>query len=209
MLKRDYNKKSDNELLSLIKEKDKYAMDILLFRYKGMVKNKASKMFIAGGDNEDVIQEGMIGLFKAISDYDPDRKGKFSAFAAHCVSSQINDAVKSSSRKKHSLLNSSVPFSKDVSDNGANILETYADISAIDPEEMFISDEMNRSLEKFMKDKLTNIEREALMLFAQGYSYAEIADRLVKTSKSVDTAIQRARKKIDDFRKKTYGEQLK
>lgn len=195
------SKRSDKELLRAAQSGDQFAMEELLIRYKPMVKNKAGKMFIMRADYEDVIQEGMIGLFKAIREFDPDRNAAFSSFAVYCVTSSINDAVKSALRKKHKPLNTSLSFSNISEDDSYDLLDVYIDLTKTDPEEILISSEEKQSLEEFMGKKLSKHERETLLLFIQGYSYAEIAQKLNKTSKSIDGAMQRARLKFEEFKK--------
>lgn len=195
------SQKSDKELLREAKNGNEEAMETLLIRYKPMVRNKAGKMFIMRADYEDVIQEGMIGLFKAIREFDPDKNVAFSSFAVYCVTSGINDAVKAALRKKHNPLNTSLSFNKISEDDSYNLLDVYIDLTKADPEEILISAEEKESLDEFMLKKLSTHERQTLKLFIQGYSYAEIAQKLKKTTKSIDGAMQRARLKFEEFKK--------
>ncbi|MHB1452500.1 MAG: sigma-70 family RNA polymerase sigma factor [Saccharofermentanales bacterium] len=195
---------SDIELVSLAQHGENIAMETLLLRYKKMVKRKASRMFIAGGDYDDVIQEGMIGLFKAVREYNPDKKVAFSSFAVYCVLSQITDAVRTASRAKHSALNLSISIqglSLDEEEDPYNLLDVFIDLSKSDPEKLLISKEEQNSLNEFMDTELTGNEKDALKLFIEGYSYADIADRLGRTVKSVDSAIQRSRAKFESYKK--------
>jgi RNA polymerase sporulation-specific sigma factor len=201
---RDWSTVSDETLVTKAQSGDGYAMEEIMVRYKKMVKRKASKMFIAGGDHEDVIQEGMIGLFKAVRNYNPDKKIAFSSFAVYCVLSQIIDAVRTASRKKHEALNMSISLQGLMyheEDDPYSLLDVYIDLSKIGPEEQLISKEERESLQLFIDRELTNNERDALMLFIAGYSYAEIADKLKRTIKSVDNAILRSREKFEIFKK--------
>ena len=194
----------DADIVSLAQSGDNIAMETLLLRYKKMVKRKASRMFIAGGDHDDVIQEGMIGLFKAVREYNPDKQVAFSSFAVYCVLSQITDAVRTASRAKHSALNLSISIqglSLDEDEDPYNLLDVFIDLSKSDPEKLLISKEEQSSLFDFMETELTGNERDALKLFIEGYSYADIADRLGRTVKSVDSAIQRARAKFESYKK--------
>ena len=200
----DYTTLSDPDLVRLAQSADNLAMETLLLRYKKMVKRKASRMFIAGGDYEDVIQEGMIGLFKAVREYDPGRQVAFSSFAVYCVLSQITDAVRTASRAKHSALNLSISIQGlhfDDEEDPYNLLDVYIDLSRSDPEKLLISKEEHQSLIAFMETELTQNERSALLLFIEGYSYVDIAGKLGRTVKSVDSAIQRARAKFESYKK--------
>lgn len=194
---------TDAELVHCANNGDNRAMEILMLRYKRMVKNKAGRMFIAGADSEDVIQEGMIGLFKAIREYNPAKNVAFSSFAVYCVLSQITDAVKAASRAKHSALNSSISINglHTEEEDSINLLDVYIDLSKSDPEQQLISKEVQESLVKFIDSELTIKEKEALLLFIEGYTYNEISSILGRTVKSVDSAIQRARAKFDSYKK--------
>lgn len=199
-----YADMSDTALVSLAQHGDNIAMETLLLRYKKMVKRKASRMFIAGGDYEDVIQEGMIGLFKAVREYNPDKKVAFSSFAVYCVLSQITDAVRTASRAKHSALNLSISIqglSLDEEEDPFNLLDVFIDLSKSDPEKLLISKEEQNSLNEFMDTELTGNEKDALKLFIEGYSYADIAIKRGRTVKSVDSAMQRARAKFESYKK--------
>lgn len=199
-----YTDLSDTELVSLAQHGDNIAMETLLLRYKKMVKRKASRMFIAGGDFEDVIQEGMIGLFKAVREYNPDKKVAFSSFAVYCVLSQITDAVRTASRAKHSALNLSISIqglSLDEEEDPFNLLDVFIDLSKSDPEKLLISKEEQNSLNEFMDTELTGNEKDALKLFIEGYSYSDIASKLGRTVKSIDSAMQRARAKFESYKK--------
>lgn len=199
-----YEDAQDMDLVRLAQNGDNTAMETLLLRYKKMVKRKAGRMFIAGSDHEDVIQEGMIGLFKAVREYNPDKKVAFSSFAVYCVLSQITDAVRAAARAKHSALNLSISIqglTLDEEDDPYNLLDVYIDLSKSDPEKMLISQEEQNSLREFMQTELTANERDALQLFIDGYSYADIASKLGRTVKSIDSAMQRARAKFESYKK--------
>jgi RNA polymerase sporulation-specific sigma factor len=169
-----------------------------------MVKRKASRLFIAGGDYEDVIQEGMIGLFKAVRGFKPEKGVAFSSFAVYCVLAQITDAVRTASRNKHTALNLSISLqglALDEEDDPYNLLDVYIDLSKADPEQLLISKEEYESLNIFIRDELTKNERDALVLFIAGFSYAQIATKLKRSIKSIDNAIQRSREKFEIFKK--------
>lgn len=203
-MKEKYEEMGDNDLVFLAQKGDGYAMEILLMRYKKMVKRKASRLFIAGQDYEDVIQEGMIGLFKAIRDFNAEKNVPFSSFAVYCVLAQITDAVRTASRNKHSALNLSISLqglALQEEEDPYSLLDVYIDLTKANPEQMVISKEESESLNVFIRKELTKNEQDALLLFIAGYTYAEIAKKLDRTVKSVDNAIQRARDKFEIFKK--------
>jgi RNA polymerase sporulation-specific sigma factor len=202
--KPEYEKLSDNELVSMAQKSDGIAMETILMKYKKMVKRKASRLFIAGSDYEDVIQEGMIGLFKAVRDFNPDKNVAFSSFAVYCVLSQITDAVRTASRKKHEALNLSISIQGLVmneEEDPYNLLDVYIDLSKSGIEEQIITKEEYESLNVFIKEELTKNERDAVVLFIAGFTYAQIAQKLGRTVKSVDSAILRSREKFEIFKK--------
>ncbi|MFA6736508.1 MAG: sigma-70 family RNA polymerase sigma factor [Saccharofermentanales bacterium] len=180
---------NDDVLAEMAHNGDDTAMEILLIRYKPIVRSKAARMYIAGAERDDVIQEGMIGLFKAVRAFDPRRKS-FSALAHVCIMSQIKDAVRKASSCKQTVLNESLTdlFSNDL-------------IEEDSPEKLFISREDLKEIRNFMEKEMTNYEREAIMMISKGYSYAAAGEALGKSLKSVDGAVQRARKKLGNFRR--------
>lgn len=202
-----YDEVDDNTLVKMAQNGDGIAMETILIRYKKMVKRKASKLFIAGGDYDDVIQEGMIGLFKAVRNYNEDKGVQFSSFAVYCVLAQITDAVRKASRNKHNALNLSISLqglALQEDDDPFSLLDVYIDISKADPEQLAISNEEYESLSVFTQKELTKNERDALLLFIAGYTYQEIASKLERSVKSIDNAIQRAREKFDIFKKQYF-----
>ncbi len=205
----DYEKFEDNRLVALAQNGDGLAMETILMRYKKMVKRKASRLFIAGGDYEDVIQEGMIGLFKAVRNYKEEKGVAFSSFAVYCVLAQITDAVRTASRNKHTALNLSISLqglAMQEEEDPFNLLDVYIDLSKANPEQLVISKEEYESLTIFIHQELTKNERDALLLFIAGFSYAEIAEKLKRSLKSVDNAIQRSREKFEIFKKQFVHE---
>ena len=199
---KNYDYLTDEELFDLIRANDREAMDFLISKYRVMVKSKARTYFIIGGDTEDLIQEGMIGLYNAIRDYDKD-KSKFSTFAEICVSRQILTAVKAASRKKHMPLNTYIslnnPVNYDSDDEGASFLDIIKSSSTINPESLIIGEESKNSLIAHIYTSLSKMEKEVLFLYLSGKSYSEIAEITHKNEKSVDNALQRVKKKINDF----------
>ena len=186
----DYLQISDDDLAYLAHNGDDSAMEVLLIKYKSFVKVRASRMYIAGGERDDVIQEGMIGLFKAVRAFDISRKSSFSALASVCIMSQIKDAVRTASTNKQAVLNDSV-FSEELQDH----------ISDDSPDKKLISREDFRELWKFIDKEMTPFEKKALLLVSSGYSYSTVSEMLSKTVKSIDGAVQRARKKLGKFRR--------
>ena len=199
---KNYNYLTDEELFDFIRANDREAMDFLISKYRVMVKSKARTYFIIGGDTEDLIQEGMIGLYNAIRDYDKD-KSKFSTFAEICVSRQILTAVKAASRKKHMPLNTYIslnnPVNYDSDDEGASFLDIIKNSSTINQESLIIGEESKNSLIAHIYTSLSKMEKEVLFLYLSGKSYSEIAEITHKNEKSVDNALQRVKKKINDF----------
>lgn len=189
----------DASLIPRAKSGDDEAFDILFARFKPMVRSRAASMYIAGSDHEDVVQEGMIGLFKAIRDYRPDRGASFRTFAAQCVTAQITDAVRAARREKHRPLNDSLSLQglpdKDGEDP-VSLLDLYADRSAEDPERRLISRESARDIEEFIENDLSALERSAIRLLLARCSYRKAASALGRDVKAVDNAVRRARRKF-------------
>ena len=179
-----------NRLLASAQSGDASAFDALLHRFKRLVRLQAGAYFIIGGDRDDLIQEGMIGLFKAVRDFDPGKGIAFLAFAKICVSRQILTAIKASSRQKHQPLNTSLPLDAPKG-GGAH----FANGSG-DPESLLINRESLRDFGSFLQAKLSAMEYEILTLRLEGGSHAEIARAINKDVKSVDNALQRVRKKM-------------
>jgi RNA polymerase sporulation-specific sigma factor len=183
----------------------------LLTRYRPFVRAKARSYFLVGGDDQDVVQEGMIGLFKAIRDYDSAEQMSFRGFAELCVTRQLITAVKSATRYKHGPLNTYVSFSRSIGDDdeGARVL---ADVLPAppqdDPAERLTSAERVRDLQAYVDDALSDLEVEVLRMYVEGRSYVEIAEILSRRTKSVDNALQRIKRKIDGhLRERQVAEQ--
>lgn len=195
----DYCAYSDEELLSRIQEDESGVTDYLLEKYKNLVRKKAKAMYLMGGDNEDLIQEGMIGLFKAIRDYDPEKKTGFYSFAELCITRQIYTAVTSAGRQKHIPLNSYISIYSKVSDNekdGVELFEVMEGTAENNPESLFIHQENLEQLEQYIEETLSEFEKEVLDLHVTGLGYQTIAGILEKPPKSVDNALQRIKSKI-------------
>ena len=179
---------------------DQEAMERLLEKYKGMVLGKAKSMYILGGDSEDLIQEGMLGLFKAVRDFDSGRDASFRTFAQLCVTRQLYTAVKASARKKHLPLNSAVSLSSPLrEENGDERDEELLDFLEADPssnpEEYLIGQEETERLEEMIEKELSPLEKQVLDLYLTGMGYVEIAHVLNRDEKSTDNALQRIRAK--------------
>jgi len=200
-LKSKYSDYSDNELLEMLNEGDEGVTEFLLDKYKNLVRSKAKSMHILGADSDDLIQEGMIGLFKAIRDYDAGRDASFYTFATLCVSRQMYTAVTASGRNKHMPLNTYISLYsgfKDESGNESNVSleETIADADDDNPESMIISKENVETIERWIESELSSFERQSLELYLTGMNYIEIARVLGRDEKSTDNALNRAKNKI-------------
>ena len=190
---------TDEGLVALAKERDSAATDELYHRYKNIVRGIARPYFLVGADRDDLIQEGMIGLFKATRDYNSDRNDSFRPFAEKCIERQILTAIKQATRYKHMPLNKYESLYRSVYDEGSEkqLLDVIGASSALDPETLYIEQELNRSVEETVSNVLTELERNVLERFLNGRSYSEIASELGHSVKSVDNALQRIRKKLD------------
>lgn len=204
MKKEEYERMTDEELIALFREGDQDAMEELLIKYKAMVLRKARSMYILGGDSDDLIQEGMLGLFKAVRDYDCGRDASFSTFAQLCVTRQLYTAVTASSRKKHLPLNTAISLSRPLREDGSEEEEFMdcleADASS-NPEEYLIGQEELGRLEEKIEKELSSFEKQVLELYLTGMGYVEIAHVLNRDEKSTDNALQRIRTKLKKWRK--------
>lgn len=195
----DYESFSDEELLIRLRDGDSRITEYIIEKYKDLVRKKSKSMYILGADHEDLLQEGMIGLFKAIRDYDAGRDASFYTFAELCVARQIYTAVQSARRKKHSFLNYYVSLYGNQERNGEEYPELIQELVAWDvknPEELMIDQENLESLEKTIEQELSSFEKQVLELCLTGMSYTEIARVLGKTEKATDNALQRVKTKI-------------
>ena len=186
-----YENLEDEELILRYRAGEEAVLDYLLDKYKNLVRSRARAMFLAGGETDDLIQEGMIGLFKAVRDYETDKGTAFRSFAALCVERQMLSAVQNSNRKKHSPLNSSVSLDADPE----NEIWTSGRAEG-NPEEILIDRENAELLEGKIRDFLSPLENRVLDLYLEGYSYIDIGEKLNKPPKSVDNALRRIRGKI-------------
>ncbi len=196
----NYNNMSDDELLELINKKDTDALDFLICKYKDLVNSKVNKYFIIGAEKEDIVQEGLIGLYKAVKDYNPDKQNSFKSFANLCIERQLITAIKSSNRQKHMPLNSYLSlnmtaFENEDGNNDTQIVDVLENTVIEDPLDTITKKEYFLSVENVIDSSLSDFEKKVLNRYVQGESYVKIAERLDAPVKSVDNAIQRIRKK--------------
>lgn len=199
----DYEPLSDEELISRLRDGDHRVTEYIIEKYKDLVRKKSKSMYILGADHEDLLQEGMIGLFKAVRDYDAGRDASFYTFAELCVTRQIYTAIQSAGRKKHSFLNSYVSLYGDLEKNGEEYPELIQELVARDaknPEELVIDQENLESLERIIEQELSGFEKQVLELCLTGMNYTEIARVLGRTDKATDNALQRLKAKIKKAR---------
>ncbi len=195
----EYSAMSDEELVELSAGGDRRATEFILSKYKNLVRGRAKAYFLAGADHDDIVQEGMIGLFKAVRDFDVTKQASFRGFAEVCIKRQIITAVKASTRQKHMPLNSYVSLSEPVYDDESDrsLMDMIAERDAVDPEEMFLRREKAELISAEIKDKLSNLEKTVLSLYMGGMNYQEIAVELGRAPKSIDNALQRIKRKLD------------
>lgn len=189
---------TDEQIISQIKEGDEHALSFLLEKYKDLVNSKVGKYFIIGAEKEDIIQEGMIGLYKAIRDFDKYKQNTFKTFANICIERQLITAIKSSNRQKHMPLNSYLSLNTSAYDNdgdGTELIETFEVDTIEDPLETIMKREYLDEIQNIMHKSLSKFEENVLERYMQGESYEIIAKKLDTQIKSVDNAIQRIRKK--------------
>jgi len=197
----------DIELVMLAKRGNTKAVSILINKYKNFVRSRSKSYFIVGADKEDIVQEGLIGLFKAIRDFNPDKKTSFRAFAELCIMRQIITAIKTATRQKHLPLNSYVSLNKPIfEDNGERIMaDVIASTRTCNPEEIYVALELTKSIKEKMKKYLSGLESKVLAEYLKGLSYYEVAKNIGKHIKSVDNALQRIKRKIQETIKEAYG----
>lgn len=191
----------DDAIITMIHQDNSRALDYLIHKYKNFVRAKARTYFLIGADKEDIVQEGMIGLFKAIRDFDSDKLSSFKAFAELCITRQIITAVKTSTRQKHIPLNSYVSLDKPVYDEESDrtLLDIIAGSRAIDPQELLVSREKYSDMESKLSELLSELEKKSLNLYLDGRSYQEISVELKRHVKSIDNALQRVKRKFEQL----------
>ncbi len=194
---KDYKKYSDEKLLTLYGKKEPEIMEYLLGKYKPLVLKKANALYLIGGDTDDLIQEGMIGLFKAVRDFDSQKEASFYHFAELCITRQMYKAVEASRRKKHVPLNSYISLYDEAGENGMMLADMLMEESGQNPERMFIDRETYlQELEK-LSENLSKMEKQVLDYTLEGLNYRQIAKKLDKPPKSIDNALQRIRGKLE------------
>ena len=194
----DLKQCSDEELIVRYRDGDTDAMDFIFERYKHLVRKKAKAMFLAGGDNDDLIQEGMIGLYKAIRDYNTDREASFATFASMCINRQMITAVAASNRKKNMPLNTYVSYDMPAGgdeDSDMRLVDILQSQTELNPEKLLIDKEHNWDLKSRLKEVLSTFEQQVLTYYLEGMDYTAIAKKMQKPPKSVDNALQRIRSK--------------
>lgn len=196
-----YANMKDEDIVEVATTSDPRALEYLITKYKNFVRVKARSYFLIGADREDIIQEGMIGLYKAIRDYDRDKLTSFRAFAELCITRQIITAIKTATRQKHIPLNSYISLNKPIYDEESDrtLLDVISGAKITDPEELIISSEELYSMESKVVELLSDLEWEVLMAYLDGKSYQEIADELNRHVKSIDNALQRVKRKLERY----------
>ncbi len=192
---------TDESVVELARDGDDAALEYLIHKYKNFVRAKARSYFLIGADREDIIQEGMIGLYKAIRDFRCDKLSSFRAFAELCITRQIITAIKTATRQKHIPLNSYVSLNKPIYDEDSDrtLMDVISGSKITDPEELIISREEFDDIEGKMSEILSSLEWKALMYYLEGKSYQEIAVDLNRHVKSIDNALQRVKRKLERY----------
>jgi len=190
---------TEEEIVLLAQKGNNVALEYLLEKYKNIVRSKTRSFFLIGSEVEDLLQEGMIGLFKAIRDYNQEKCNSFQAFAVLCIKRQLITALKTASRQKHIPLNSYISLNKPIYDDDSErtLLDIVSADSASDPEQLFITNEEHILIEKKIREELSSFEKEVLSLYLAGKSYQEIAESLDHPAKSIDNALQRLKHKLE------------
>lgn len=196
-----YDSMDDEDVVEYARNRNGAAEEYLINKYKNFVRAKARSYFLVGADREDIIQEGMIGLYKAIRDFRSDKLASFRAFAELCITRQIITAIKTATRQKHIPLNSYVSLNKPIFDEDSDrtLLDVLPISKITDPEELVISREEFIDIEEKMEDFLSDLEWKVLMAYLEGKSYQEIATDLNRHVKSIDNALQRVKRKLERY----------
>lgn len=197
----EYAELDDERIVKRVHEGDSEALEYLIFKYKNFVRAKAKSYFLIGADREDIIQEGMIGLYKAVRDFKGDKLSSFKAFAELCITRQMITAVKTATRQKHIPLNSYVSLDKPIYDEESDrtLMDVLSGTKITNPEELLINQEKFDDIELKMSEILSDLERKVLMLYLDGRSYQEISVDLKRHVKSIDNALQRVKRKLERY----------
>ena len=198
MYTQDYDSMTDEQVVRLAQGTDSQALEYLLNKYKNFVRTKARSYFLIGADHEDIVQEGMIGLYKAIRDYRAEKLSSFHAFAELCITRQIITAIKTATRQKHIPLNSYISLNKPIYDEESDrtLMDVMAEEGRSNPEDMIIDREDLTQIEGRIGQMLSDLEKEVLVRYMEGKSYVEIADEMGRHVKSIDNALQRIKRKL-------------
>ena len=201
----EFNNKSDEEVVYEAKKGNVNAEEYLIAKYENFVKLKSKSYFLIGADKEDIYQEGMIGLYKAIRDFKVDKISSFKAFAELCITRQIITAIKTATRQKHIPLNTYISLNKPIyeEESDRTLIDVLSELKINDPEELIIGKEQLEHIEEKMEEVLSDLEKEVLQAYLDGKSYQEIAADLDRQAKSIDNALQRVKKKLE---KSLYNE---
>ena len=192
---------TDEALLARIRQGDEEAERLLYERYKQLVRSRAHSYFLIGADHEDLVQEGMLGLYKAVCEYDENKAASFKSFAELCVTRRILSAIKRATRKKHGPLNNYVSLNRpEMTDGDLTLLDTVRSLTVADPEDVVIGRENFEQLLQHLQTILSPMEQRVLRLYLCGYSYPQIAAKLEKPNKSIDNAMQRVKRKLEGFK---------
>lgn len=198
-IEKSYQCGPEEQMVEEAKKGDKRAQEFIISKYENFVKAKAKSYFLIGADKEDIYQEGMIGLYKAIRDFNAEKSTSFRAFAELCVTRQIITAIKTATRQKHIPLNTYISLNKPVSEEESDrtLLDIISSIKITDPEELIISQEQKEFIEEEINKVLSDLEIQVLQYYLEGKSYQEIACDLDRHSKSIDNALQRVKRKLE------------
>ncbi|MBQ2706424.1 MAG: sigma-70 family RNA polymerase sigma factor [Agathobacter sp.] len=197
----NYTNYTDEALIDMLRSGDAEIADYLMEKYKPLVRKKTNAMYLIGGETEDLIQEGMIGLFKAMRDFDQRREVSFFSFAELCINRQLYSALEASNRKKHIPLNTYISFSNKEDADGVSLEQMLTDETA-SPEQLMIEHESKEEFFQRLQEKLSPMEKKVLYLYLEGHSYTQIAELMEKTPKSIDNSLQRIRTKIISLKDK-------
>ena len=191
----------DEQVIEMVHVGDSDALDYLITKYRNFVRAKARSYFLIGADREDIVQEGMIGLYKSIRDFREDKLTSFKAFAELCITRQIITAIKTATRQKHIPLNSYVSLDKPIYDEESDrtLLDVISGAKVMNPEELIINQEEFDDIELKMGELLSDLERKVLALYLDGRSYQEISEELNRHVKSIDNALQRVKRKLEKY----------
>ena len=198
---KDYKHLEDEQLVTLVHEGDGEALDFLIHKYQNFVRAKARSYFLVGADREDIVQEGMIGLYKAVRDFKGDKLSSFKAFAELCITRQMITAIKTATRQKHIPLNSYVSLDKPIYDDESDrtLMDVLSGTQVTDPEELIVNREEVDDIELKMAELLSDLERKVLASYLDGRSYQEISEELNRHVKSIDNALQRVKRKLEKY----------